>query len=298
MAAGELAEAVVPAGRGRAEVVSDPMRSARFRATREKEWTRLSALLDRLDARGQAGLSFEEMSELAFLYRQTSNALAFAREISLDQALLRYLETLTSRAYLAVYAPRATLGQAVANFFARSGPQALRRRWRAVLAAFLCLVFGHLVGQLLVAADPSWYGAFVPESLSGGRGPNASAERLRESLYSTDLPDAARLSVFATYLFTHNTQVAIFSFVLGVLGGPPTALLAFYNGTILGAFFAVHAEKGLAFDLFAWLSVHGVTELSAIMIAVAGGFVLAGAIVFPGNRRRADALRVAGRDAA
>ena len=47
-----------------------------------------------------------------------------------------------------------------------------------------------------------------------------------------------------------------------------------------------------------WLSIHGVTELSAIVIATAGGFRLGFAVLFPGNKRRRDALREQGRDAA
>ena len=274
------------------------MRSARFRAEREQEWTRLSQLLDRSARRGPKGLDWGETRELARLYRQTAHALALAREITLDRALLAYLERLTARAYLAVHAPPQTLGQATRRFLAASAPQAVRRRWRAILLAFLCLVAGQGVGHVLVASDPSWWGAFVPEGLSGGRGPDATREALLAILYDRDLPRLDDLSAFATSLVAHNTQVAIFSFALGILGGWATALLAFYNGTILGAFFAVHQAKGLAFDLFAWLSIHGVTELTAIAIACAGGFAIAGAVVFPGARARADALRRVGPDAA
>ena len=51
-------------------------------------------------------------------------------------------------------------------------------------------------------------------------------------------------------------------------------------------------------DLFGWLSIHGVTELSAIIIATAGGFRLGFAVLFPGQLTRRAALRNEGRDAA
>jgi len=81
------------------------------------------------------------------------------------------------------------------------------------------------------------------------------------------------------------------------MAGLPTAFLMFYNGSILGAFFAVHEAKGLGWDLFGWLSIHGVTELSAILLAAAGGLRLGAAVLFPGARTRAQALRDAGKDA-
>ena len=276
----------------------DPMRSARFRAEREREWERLTHLLDRAGSRGMPALSFEEASELGALYRRTAHALALAREISLDRALLDYLEALSARAYLAVYAPQETFGAALRRFLASSGPATVRRRWGVVALALLCLAFGHALGQSLVAADPSWYGAFVPEPLAAGRGPGASADELRAALYDAQLAGLDDLSAFAASLFSHNARVAIFAFALGLLGGWATVLLTVHNGTILGAFFAVHAHKGLAFDLFAWLSVHGVTELTAIALAAGGGLVIAGAILFPGRRTRVDALRRAGGDAA
>ena len=77
----------------------------------------------------------------------------------------------------------------------------------------------------------------------------------------------------------------------------PTAFLMFYNGTIMGAFAAVHESKGLAVDLFGWLSIHGVTEITALLMAAAGGFRLGGAVLFPGPFSRAQALRDTGRDA-
>jgi len=51
-------------------------------------------------------------------------------------------------------------------------------------------------------------------------------------------------------------------------------------------------------DIFGWLSIHGVTELAAIIIATAGGFRLGLAVLFPGQLTRRAALRQEGRDAA
>jgi uncharacterized membrane protein SpoIIM required for sporulation len=106
------------------------------------------------------------------------------------------------------------------------------------------------------------------------------------------------LATFATYLFTHNSQIAIFSFALGFAFGVPTILLILYNGLMLGAFFAVFAAKGLAFNLAGWLAIHGTTELFAIAIAGAAGLRIGTAIAFPGRDTRTEAAVRAGRPAA
>jgi uncharacterized membrane protein SpoIIM required for sporulation len=105
------------------------------------------------------------------------------------------------------------------------------------------------------------------------------------------------LTAFATTLFSHNTQVAILVFALGVFYTVPSFVLTFYNGMVLGAFVALFVDAGLGYDIFAWLSIHGVTELSAICIACAGGFHLGMALLLPGKHTRRDALRINGRDA-
>ena len=81
------------------------LRSARFRAEREADWKRLDAIVTRAEKQGVRSLNFDDARDLATLYRQAANSLSVAREISLDKSLLTYLEALTARACLSVYAP-------------------------------------------------------------------------------------------------------------------------------------------------------------------------------------------------
>lgn len=271
------------------------IRSARFRAEREQDWVRLEDLVAKAERSGVHALDYTEARDLVSLYRQATTSLAIAREISLDKALLAYLEALAARAYLSVYAPQERLGGMVRRFLTDGGPRAFRRCWPYVGAGFLCMALGALAGYLLYFESPDWYYVFLPPDLAGGRGPDADTAFLREAIYGRE--DDAGLGAFATYLFSHNTRIAIFVFGLGVFACLPAVLLTFYNGLILGAFFALHVERGLGWDLGGWLSVHGVTELSAICIACGGGLKLGIAVLFPGQFSRGEAVRRAGRDA-
>ncbi len=274
----------------------DLIRSSRFRAEREADWRRLEALVMQAERSGLQHMDFADARDLAELYRQATTSLAIAREISLDKALLDYLEALTARAYLSVYAPQERLGGLFRRFLTASAPAAMRRAWPFLLLGFLTLALGALAGALLFFEDPAWYSVFLPPELAQGRGPGSSTADLRAVIYGP--ADQEGLGAFATYLFSHNTRIAIFVFGLGVFLCAPAILLTFYNGLILGAFVALHIDRGLGWDIFGWLSVHGVTELSAICIACAGGVQLGAAVLFPGRNTRAEALRLAGRDAA
>ncbi len=276
---------------------ADLIRSARFRSEREDSWKRLETLLARVEKSGTKTLSYSEARDLASLYRQAMNSLSVARSISMDKALMKYLEALCARAYLVVYAPQESAVGVVQKLFVSGIPQAFRRSLLPLLIGFGAMIIGCLVGVLLYQQDPSWYFTFVPPELAAGRSPGASVSYLRDSLYDTGGRDGDTMGTFASFLFSHNTRIAIFIFALGVFAALPSFALTFYNGVLLGAFVALYAEAGLLLDVFAWLSIHGVTELSAICVACAGGAKLGLAVLNPGNLTRRAALKEAGRDA-
>ena len=273
------------------------IRSTRFRAEREADWRRLEQILGKCERTGVRSLSFEDARDLAILYRQAMNSLSVARSISLDRSLLDYLEALCCRAYLAVYAPQERLGGLITRTLVHSIPNAMRRSALALLLSFLALALGTATGYLLFLDDPTWYNTFMPGSLAGGRGLDSTRDDLLSVLYDDGDTALDQLGAFAAYLFSHNTRIAIFAFSLGVLVCLPSFALAAYQGLILGVFYALHVDRGIGWDLFGWLSIHGVTELSAIVIATAGGFRLGLAVLFPGPLRRRDALKREGRDA-
>jgi uncharacterized membrane protein SpoIIM required for sporulation len=266
--------------------------ASRFRAAHEADWTRLEAILKRIEKRSVRVLGDDDLLALPLLYRSALSSLSVARETSLDRSLVRYLEQLCTRAYFQIYGVQgAPLGQ-VGRFFARGWPQAVRALWRETLVMALLTFAGAVAGVWLVASDPGLYYALVPEAMAGGRDPAASAAFLRNTLYGGG---EGMLATFAVYLFSHNSQIAIFAFALGFAFAIPTVLLVLYNGVMLGAMGAVFAGKGLGPNFAAWIAIHGTTELFAIVLAGAAGLRIGTAIAFPGDRARGDAAVAAGR---
>ncbi|PDT18783.1 hypothetical protein CO670_01450 [Rhizobium sp. J15] len=278
-------------------VQNDTLRSARFRLEREAHWRQLDQLVTRAEKGGAAALGYDEVRNLAAGYRQAMNSLSVARDISLDRALIAYLESLCARAYLVVYAPQESLGGLAARLLLRGIPQAVRRSALPLFIGFLALILGALAGYKLCQNDPSWFYTFVPPELADQRTPDASADYLRSTIYGDEGHDSDRLAAFSAFLFSHNTTIVILIFTLGIFVSVPSFMLTFYNGLILGAFFAMFARKGLGYDVFAWLSIHGVTELAAIAIACSGGARLGLAVLLPGARTRKEALRHQAHDA-
>jgi uncharacterized membrane protein SpoIIM required for sporulation len=272
------------------------LRSDRFRLEREEDWKRLEAIVTRMEKGRLRKLSDEDLLALPVLYRTVASSLSIARETSLDAATLAYLEALVQRAWFVVYGPRASLGSWLRRFLGGDWSAAVRAIWLDVLVALAVMIAGTVVGWLLVASDSEWYHALVPGQFADARVPGASAEALRETLFGGGSQDA--LGTFAAYLFSNNAQTAILAFALGFAFGIPSLMLLVHNMAVLGAMLWLFHGAGLTVDFAAWLSVHGTTELFAILLAGGAGLHIGRSMAFPGERPLLQAAAEAGRRAA
>lgn len=272
------------------------LRSDRFRLQREGEWRRLETVLKRIEQGRLRRISDDDLLALPALYRTAVASLGVARATSLDAALVGYLEALAQRAWFAVYGPRESMLGWFGGFFRRHWRVAVQGIRGEILAAFALLVLGTVTGWLLCAADADWYYTLVGDD-PAGRVPGASRPALASTLFGHDQRTEG-LGVFAAFLAHHNAQVAILAFSLGFAFGVPTVLLILQNGAALGAMLWLFHGAGLTLELTGWLTVHGTTELFAIVLAGAAGMHIGRALALPGQLVLLDAAQAAGRRAA
>jgi uncharacterized membrane protein SpoIIM required for sporulation len=271
------------------------LRSDRFRLEREGDCKRLEAIVSRMEGGRLRRLSDEDVLALPVLYRTVASSLSVARETSLDAATLGYLESLVQRAWFIVYGPRASLGSWLRRFLGGGWSAAVRAIWPDVLLALAVMVAGTLVGWLLVAGDPEWYHSLVPGQFADVRAPGATREALHDTLFSDQTEEP--LAAFAAYLFGNNAQVSILAFALGFAFGVPSLMLLIHNTAVLGAMLWLYHGVGLTLDFAAWISIHGTTELFAILLSGAAGLHIGRSMAFPGERSILEAAAEAGRRA-
>jgi uncharacterized membrane protein SpoIIM required for sporulation len=279
-----------------AEVEAAALRSDRFRQEREADWQRLDTIVTAMEKGRLRRLSDADVLDLPALYRTAASSLTIARETSLDAATLAYLEALVQRAWFQVYGPRSSLLVWLRQFLGGGWSAAVRAIWLDVLIALAVMVTGTVVGWLLVAHEPGWYYALVPQDFLDARVPGASRDALKDTLFGHQGQDG--LSVFAAYLFSNNAQVAILAFALGFAFGIPSLLLLVQNTATLGAMLWLFHGRGLTLDFVGWLAVHGTTELFAILLAGAAGLHVGRSMAFPGQRSILSAAAESGRRAA
>jgi uncharacterized membrane protein SpoIIM required for sporulation len=271
------------------------IKSVEFRREREATWFELEQMISLADSKGLRSFTAEQLARLPHLYRATLSSLSVARSISLDRALVDYLESLVGRAYFVVYGTRQHVRRQLSDFFLWRLPSAVRRgKWHILFAALITAA-AAMAAYKLTRMDSDYYYSFVGE-MAEGRTPASSTQELRDGLYHQEgVSDV--LGTFAAFLFDHNARIGILAFALGFVAGLPTLLLLLYNGFVLGAFVALYASRGLMVDIWGWLLPHGVTELSAVIFCGGAGFLLAHGLVFPGAHTRLDSLRERGKTA-
>ena len=133
------------------------LKSKRFREEREEVWKEMEGLLQRIESRSVRNLTDEEMIKLPRLYRSTLSSLSVARATSLDQSVVSYLESLSTRAYYVIYGSQQRLRDRIYNFFARDWPLAVQGAWKELVIMTFLFFLGGLVGYMLVTSNPDWY---------------------------------------------------------------------------------------------------------------------------------------------
>jgi len=256
-----------------------------FVRSRRGGWDRLDALAARA---ARERLPLAEVEELDRLYRRAAGDLAFARSAFPGSDAEGHLAQVTARAHGALYRPERAGLRGAWRVLAVEAPAAFRAHLGAFALAAALLVAGIAGGALAVLVDPGTASVLVPEPVR-----DAVAAR---KLWTDDLLHAAP-GLTGSFIARNNVTVAAMAFGLGLTAGLGTALLLVGNGLLLGAVFAHLHQHGMAAGLLGFVAAHGPAELGALLLAAQAGFVLAGALVDPGEWPRGLALAARGREA-
>lgn len=252
---------------------------------------RLETFLDQAEGVGPR-LAFDDLRELARLYRLASARLAILRSRGNDPDAINYLNALCVRAY--TYLQVAPIRRRrVGTFFMAEFPVTLAATARLQLISAFIVIAGAIVGATIVAENPGALYGFIPAQMYP---PN-----MLEQLVSSDAERGRFLahtsvgfglkSIFSASLFVHNTEVGLASFATGILAGVPTLVLDFYNGLILGAFAWIFSRDSQWPMFWAWMLPHAIPELLGIILCSAGGLMIARAVVAPSRDGVAASLR-------
>lgn len=266
------------------------MNIQRWIARREPNWKRLDTLLKQVEKKGLKSLLAPEIRELASLYRSVSADLARAKTNQVGQTLIYELQQLTSRSYSQIYqGSRHQDWQALAEFYRWRFPTIVQQTWGYIATATAIFFVTGLVAWWYAWQDPTFISLIVPEDL-------IIMVRDQHKLWMGSILGVEPLA--SSSIMANNIQVSFNVIAGGITAGILTVYLLAFNGLLIGTIGALVGQHNLAYPFWAFVLPHGSLELPAIFFAGGAGLLIARAILFPGQYRRSDALKVYGIQAA
>lgn len=162
---------------------------------------------------------------------------------------------------------------------------------RFLLYAFIIFSLSAFVGSLSASGDVTFVRLILGDDYV-----NKTLDNIDKGnpmgIYGSE--DAIPMFFMITF---NNIYVSFITVIMGLFTTIGTAYSIFKNGVMLGAFETFFWQKGLFAVSLRSILLHGVIELSAIIIAGGAGWIIGNAILFPGTYKRLDSLRIKGKDA-
>jgi uncharacterized membrane protein SpoIIM required for sporulation len=266
------------------------MNIQRWVARREQSWRQLEVLLKQAEQQGIRALKANDIQALASLYRSVSADLARARTQQVGNLIVQNLQTLATRSYTQIYqGSRSQEWQAVRQFLLWGFPAVVRQSQIYIAMAVAVLLAAGCVSWWLSWQDPTFLALVVPETL-------ISQVRDRQELWMGSIVGVEPFA--SANIMVNNIQVSFTALAGGATAGIITLYVLLLNGVSLGAIAALVGQNHLAYPFWAFVFPHGALELPAIFFAAAAGLLIAKALVFPGQYRRVDALKLYGQQSA
>jgi uncharacterized membrane protein SpoIIM required for sporulation/uncharacterized RDD family membrane protein YckC len=264
--------------------------------TRSPRWIAFAGQLSTAQRRGLKSFSETQVREFVEEYRALSTDLARLRTATRGSSSddLFYLGRLVTGAHNLLYRDRRNTFREILRFIAIDVPTEIRRSV-APIALGAAFLFGPAaIAWTAVVRNPNVAPTFIPTSMLDRA--EEGVERAKHQAGYIPDPEVFR-PLMASRIIANNVQVTFAVFAFGITAGIGSLLMLILNGVSLGGVMGLYQSKGILALIVAFVAPHGVLELSAICIAAGGGFLIAAAMLVPGDRTRRRALVENGRRA-
>lgn len=236
-------------------------------------------------------LPTDDPDELARRFAYLVDDLAYARTFYTNSNTVRYINSMAADIYLSIYKNKTQSRRRLLTFWTTELPLLMFKYRKILLCSFLLFLFFYLLGFAAAAIEPD----FTRSILS-----SEYVEMTEENIARGDpfgvYKDQQPFLMFLRIMW-NNILVSLKVFGFGIFFGLGTLYFLFRNALMVGVFEYLFYQHHLGKEFFLVVFVHGVLELSGIVVAACAGFILGYALLFPRTYTRVQSLRRAAPDA-
>jgi uncharacterized membrane protein SpoIIM required for sporulation len=252
------------------------MRETNFIKQNEEKWREFERVME---------LENKDPDKLNDLFVQITDDLSYSRTFYPNRSVRVYLNGLAQRIFFKLYTNKRSRARRLLTFWTDELPALVYESRPAFRLSFFAFVIACLIGAVSSAMDEQFAAVILSEDY---------VEMTMENINSGDpmavykQKGAFGMSLGITF---NNLWVAFLTFVLGAFFTIGSIAILIKNGIMLGAFQYFFIEKGLFWESFLTIWIHGTLEISAIIIAGAAGITMGRGLVFPGTYSRSQAFQ-------
>lgn len=252
------------------------MREAAFLRQNADRWKQFEELL--------AGGRSANPDQLADLFIQLTDDLAYARTNYPKSNTTQYLNGLARRVHQAIYRNRKERKGRFFLFWKQELPLLMLNVRRELLYSFLIFAVSVTVGVLSSSRDTSFARLILSDSYV-----NMTLENIEKGDPLGVYKRESEVGMFL-YIVWNNVMVAFMMVGMGLFLSIGTVWLLFRNGVMVGAFQYFFIERGLWKVSALTIWIHGTLEMTAFVVAGAAGLVLGNSILFPKTYSRVESF--------
>lgn len=216
--------------------------------------------------------------------------LGYAKTFYPASKVTQYINSLATRIYLNIYRNRKEESNRLLIFWKYDVPLTMRKHHGIMLFAFILFALFFSVGFFSSGQDDS----FVRDVLGDGY-VDMTEENIAEG-NPFGVYQSGNSFLMWLRIMINNIVVSLIYFVKGILFGVLSMYSLIKESIRLGAFEYMFFAKGLGGKAAVTVLIHGMLELTAIIIASGAGMVLGKSFLFPGTIKRWQSLQTGVKD--
>lgn len=252
------------------------MKEVQFLNNNSEKWKKFESQL--------AGKSDPKSDENSDTFIEILDDLSYAKTYYPKGKTYKYLNSISARVQQKIYKNNKETWRGIVEFWKRDLPLIYSSVQKELLISFLIMIFGIGIGFVSTLNDDTFVRLIL------GDGYVNMTEKFIEDGTPMAVYEKSRQSDMFFGITFNNIMVSFYAFMLGIFFSIGTVYVIFSNAIMLGSFHAFFYQKGMFWETFLTIWIHGSLEISAIVIAGAAGFVLSRSFMFPGTYSRKEAF--------
>ncbi len=248
------------------------MREIRFCNKNKGNWAKIEKML--------TGAERNDPDLLSDLYIQLTDDLAYTQSNYPGSKTEQYLNHLVASVHRQIYRNRKEKTGRIKKFFTTEFPMLMYRQRKSMIISLVVFAVSSLIGVYSTYQNVD----FVRQIL-GDAYVDKTIENIESGhplgIYSS--MDALPMFLQITF---NNIRVSFMVFAFGLFFSIGSGYMLLSNGIMLGCFQYFFHTKNLLAISFLTIWVHGVLEITSIIIAGGAGIALGNSFMFPGTYSR------------